>query len=59
MPKALYGHSAVPFGKDVAVLGGRDSYNKTSTLFNLEGVMEVTLATVLTKQAVPNTYLEA
>ena len=30
MPKALYGHSAVPFGKDVAVLGGKDSSNKAS-----------------------------
>ena len=30
MPKALDFHSLVPFGKDVAVLGGRDSNGKAS-----------------------------
>ena len=30
MPKALFAHSLVPFGKDLAVLGGWDSNGKAS-----------------------------
>ena len=30
MPKALEMHSLVPFGKDVVIIGGRDSNDKAS-----------------------------
>ena len=37
MPKALAGHSMVPFGKDIVILGGEDSNLKAS-----KGIYKIT-----------------